>query len=164
MRRLLPLLLALLPAAPASAQMTTLSPEEIGEIFCMAHLGNDMDAIRGLLSPVLASAIDYAEARNDVIQRAAPDEKPPLGDGIPWQAVADYASICTVGPVKSSATATGVQIQYGFPDYPDDGFTDTLVLVPIPGPFGGPDVLRIDDIAHEGGSSLRQLLTSAFEP
>ncbi len=163
MRRLLSLLVAPLLVAPVAAQAASLSPEQIGEMFCMAHLGNDMDAINGLLSPVLASAIAYAEARNDAIQRAVPDEKPPLGDGIPWQAVADYADLCTISAVQSSATATGMQIQYGFAEYPNEGFTDTLVLVSLPGPFGGPDILRIDDIAYGTGGTLQEVLVSAFD-
>lgn len=152
----------LLPALPVYAQMPMITPEQVGEIFCLARQGNDMNAIAGLASPALSAAIAYAEARNDVLQRASPDEKPPLGDGVPWQSYPDYASKCTVGPVTSSATASGVPITYSFDEAPDGDFTDMLVLVPIPIYPGLPAVLRIDDIGYASGSTLREALTLAF--
>lgn len=148
---------------PATAQIATLTPEQIGQIFCMARQGNDMAAISGLLSPVLAAAIAHAEARNDVIQRAAPGEKPPLGDGIPWQSHPDYASQCTVGAVETSATASGVSITYSFEGEPAAEFTDVLVLVPVPADAGLPPVLRIDDVAYDIGGSLQDDLSALYD-
>ena len=94
-------------ATPSFAQMVTISPEQIGEIFCISRLGNDMAPVDGLLTAELTAAIADAEAKNDAIQQAHPDEKPPLGDGIPWQAFPDYASECKFGAVTLTRARAG---------------------------------------------------------
>ena len=156
----------LLAAAPSAtlAQEYGLAPHQIGEIFCLSRLSSDMAPVLALATPVLSTSIAHALARNEVIQRAAPDEKPPLGDGIPWQSHPDYAAQCTVGEYRSSATMSGIEIHYGFPDQPDANFTDTLVLVPVPVEPGLPPFLRIEDIAYATGGTLQQALTTAFAP
>lgn len=145
-----------LPAAigESRAEMVTLTPQQIGEIFCLSRTGNDEGAITGLLSPVLSSAIAYAQARNDVIAAAHPDEKPPLGDGIPWQAFPDYAPSCSA--TISAAAFDRVNIAYAFPDQPDASWVDTLVLVKVGEHY------RIDDIAFGDAGSLRAVLEQAF--
>ncbi|HEY0031988.1 MAG TPA: hypothetical protein VGB81_01880 [Devosia sp.] len=150
-------------ACPAAAQENGLSPKQIGEIFCLGRLSNDMAPVLAITSPLLATTIAHAQARNDVVQRAAPDEKPPLGDGIPWQSYPDHATQCTVGNPVSSATMTGIEIDYGFPDSPEANFTDTLVLVPVPVQAGFEPFLRIDDVVYETGGTLVELLGSSFE-
>ena len=88
MRRLLLITLGLLAGTmhtAALAQPAALTPEHIAQIFCLARIGNDMAPVEGLLTPGLTSAIAAAEAENAVIAAQHPDEKPPLGDGIPWQ-------------------------------------------------------------------------------
>lgn len=145
-----------LPAAigESRAQMVTLSPQQIGDIFCLSRTGNDEGAIAGLLSPVLSTAIAYAQARNDVIARAYPDEKPPLGDGIPWQAFPDYAPDCAA--TISAAAIDRVNIAYAIPGQPDAGWVDTLVLVKVG------DHYRIDDVAFGDSGTLRAVLEQAF--
>lgn len=156
--------LVLLTGLPAQAQMVTISPEQIGQIFCIGRQGNDMAPVLALTSPVLNAAIAYAEARSAAIQLAAPDEKPPLGDGVPWQSWQDYAPQCTVGEIKTSATMTGVSIDYAFPDQPDANWSDTLVLVPVVTKPGMPPFLRIDDITYATGGALQSALVDAFAP
>jgi hypothetical protein len=148
---------------PASAQENGLAPHQIGEIFCLGRLASDMAPVLALTTPVLATAIAYAEARSDVIQRAAPDEKPPLGDGLPWQSYPDYAAECTVGDYSSSATMSGIKIHYGFPEAPEANFTDTLVLVPVPVEPGMEPFLRIDDVVYAAGGTLRESLDASFD-
>lgn len=154
----------LIATLPAQAQMVTTTPEQIGQIFCIGRLGNDMAPVLALTTPVLRAAIAYAEARSATIQLAAPDEKPPLGDGVPWQSWQDYAPQCSVGEIKTSATMTGVSIDYAFPDQPDASWTDTLVLVPVVTEPGMPPFLRIDDITYATGGTLQSALTDAFAP
>src|SRR5690606_20531518 len=91
------LALAVTAALPAAAQMATISPAQIGEIFCIARLGNDMDPVEALLTPSLTGAIAEAERLDAEWAAANPGDKPPLGDGIPWQSAPDYASSCQVG-------------------------------------------------------------------
>jgi hypothetical protein len=161
-KALIALLAALALAAPAVAQDKGLSPQQIGQIFCLGRLANDMAPVLALSTPVLATAIAHAQARSDVIERAAPDEKPPLGDGIPWQSYPDYADQCSVGETTSSATMTGITIHYAFPEAPEADFTDTLVLAPVPVDTGMQPFLRIDDVVYATGGTLREALESSF--
>lgn len=165
MRRTALALIALAASPAASfAQAVGLSPTQIGEIFCMSALSGDEAPIRALLSPVLAADIAYSEARNDAIARAAPGDKPPLGDGIPWASFPDYAPKCSVGPITFSATQTNVAIAYSIPDAPDADWQDQLVLVDIPAPSGAGPYKRIDDIVYGTGGSLQSALVTLFEP
>lgn len=152
---------AVLLALPAWAQPVTLEPEQIGQIFCIARLGNDMAPVEALLTAELATAIVEAREKNDELATANPDEKPPLGDGIPWQAFPDYADSCTVGTSIYMMDEATVAIAYAFTDYPDAAFTDTLHLKLVDGPDGW-TVWRIDDIAYATDGDLRTALATAF--
>lgn len=158
----LPLALALSSPAPAQDGPILLSPQAIGHIFCLARIGNDMAPVTGLLTPGLEAVIAEAEARNDAIAAAHPDDKPPLGDGIPWQSWPDYAATCTVGTVIVSDTTSTVTIDYGFPDAPDADFTDTLMLAAVPDPLISASRWRIDNIAYAVGGDLQAALAGAF--
>lgn len=151
-----------LAATPSFAQMVTISPEQIGQIFCISRLGNDMAPVAGLLTAELTAAIAEAESKNDAIQQAHPDEKPPLGDGIPWQAFPDYAAECKVGAVTLKADRATVEIAYGFPDYPDAGFTDHLQLILVAQPNLGEPLWRIENLSYANQGDLRSVLVSAF--
>ncbi|MDC9825718.1 hypothetical protein PRN20_18445 [Devosia sp. ZB163] len=150
-------------ATPSFAQMVTISPEQIGEIFCIAREGNDMTPVEGLLTAELKSAIAEAEAKNDTIQKATPDEKPPLGDGIPWQAFPDYADTCTPGAVTLTPGEASVAIDYAFKDYPDANFSDSLMLKQVDDPATGASFWRIDNLAYATEGDLRTVLSSVFE-
>ena len=168
MRFLLPALLLAtsLAALPAAADdgAAGLKPEQIGQIFCLSRLGTDEAAISGILSPELTAAIGEACARNDAWAAAnPPDDKPPLGDGIPWQAWPDYAAECTVGLATLMKTDAKVEIAYGFPESPDAGFTDTLLLTRVLNDAIGIEQWRIDNVAYATGGDLKASLAGAFE-
>lgn len=144
-------------AGPAMAQdMITPTPEQIGQVFCIGRTGNDEAIVRALLTPELTAAVDVALAENEVLQQAAPDEKPPLGDGIPWASYQDYASECAPGAVAETDGITEIEIVYGFPDYPSEGFSDRLVLKRV-GAY-----LRIDNMIYATEGNLRDVLASVF--
>lgn len=149
-------------ATPALAQPITLTPQQIGQIFCLSRLGNDMAPVTGLLTADLTSEIAAALERNDALQKAHPDEKPPLGDGIPWQAYPDYADQCQPGSVTFMMDEARVRIDYAFKDYPDASFTDTLALKLVDDPTMGARIWRIDNIAYATDGDLRAMLASAF--
>lgn len=112
-----------------------------------------------LLSASLTEAVKSALAENAKLQAATPDEKPPLGDGVPWQSVPDRAPVCEAGAVLAEGESTLVEVRYSFPDAPDANWTDRLVLIP------GGGALVIDDIRYgaEGDDdTLRKALTEAF--
>ena len=145
-----------------TGQMVVLKATQIGQIFCLSRLGNDEAVIAGILTQSLRQAIADAEAKDADYAKKNPDEKPPLGDGIPWQSSPDYAAKCETGLVTLSKTDAKVEIKYGFPDAPGANFTDTLILRKLP--IDGMDVgyWRIDDVLYPDGTDLRKSLISAF--
>lgn len=149
-------------ATPTLAQPITLTPQQIGQIFCLSRLGNDMAPVNGLLTAGLTDEIADALARNDEIQKAHLDEKPPLGDGIPWQAYPDYADQCQPGSVNFMMDEARIRIDYAFKDYPDANFTDTLALKLIDDSTLGARIWRIDNISYATDGDLRAVLASAF--
>lgn len=166
MRLLLTAGLLLATALPALAQdeMPTLRADQYGEIFCLARLGNDMGPVTGILTPELTAAIADAEAKDAKWAEANPGDKPPLGDGIPWQSWPDYAPKCEVGNVTLNADDTAeVEIRYDFPDTPHAEFNDTLLLKLVDTEGYGLRHWRIDNIRYEDGTDLVAALIAAFE-
>lgn len=153
-----------LTTLPAAAQMVTISPAQIGQVFCIARLGNDMAPVVGLVTPALAQAIADAEKKNAEWAAKNPGEKPPLGDGIPWQTFQDYAPQCAAGNVEPAMDEAWVDLNYAFPDAPDANFTDRLHLFQVEDQTVGAAVWRIDNVeyANDAGD-LRSTLVSAFE-
>jgi hypothetical protein len=142
--------------APAFAE-ATISAAQIGQIFCIGRLANEMAPVRALLTPGLAATIAKAEAANDAIQKQHPGEKPPLGDGIPWQGFQDYAPECNVVGLTGGADTPQVVIAYTYPDQPKANWVDGVQLKFIDGK------LRIDNVEYGNKGNLRQALVDAFK-
>jgi hypothetical protein len=143
--------LAALAAAPAAAQdYRGQKPEDDGPI-------------RALLTAGLLAAITAAEARNAEIAAKAPDEKPPLGDGIPWSSFPDAADRCEAGTPGYMMDEATITVGYHFRSARDADFTDILVLRLVERPYGQ-KLWRIDDIVYDVGDTLRDALTMAFMP
>jgi len=138
-------------------------PRTVGEAFCKAREANDDDATRALLTPSLIAEVDAAQARSDVIAKANPDEKPPLGDGIPYQAFPDVPKDCVVGDVTAGAGSSEVKVTYSFPDARDAGWTDRLKLVAENGHLMIDDIIYANVANGEPDLSLRQILAEAFD-
>ena len=113
-----------------------------------------------LLSPALTAEVMKALAENARLQAETPDEKPPLGDGVPYQGFPDAAPVCEAGTVSRDGDAVVAEVKYSFPDAPDAGWTDRLVLVE-----GEGGVYVIDDIRYgaDGDDTLRDVLEAAFD-
>ena len=153
-----PALIALaLPALLTTTSFALAQPEdaiEVGRIFCKYVIEHTEPM--GLLTPELIFVIGDAMARNAEIQAAAPDEKPPLGDGIPWTSFPDRPDKCDVEETSVTEVEARLAVTYGFNDWPDAGFTDTLVLKPLPlGWF-------VDDVLFVEGTTLREALTDVI--
>lgn len=156
-------LAALSQPASAGEGTPTTQPEQIGEIFCMGSVGNDMAPVEGLLSADLADLIARAETRNADIQALAPDEKPPLGDGLPWRSFPDYADNCAIGDVGIAEGTAQVAIHYGFSEYPEADYVDMLIMVEEQITTGGSlFAWRIDDIEFTDHSTMRSALESVL--
>ncbi|KKB80106.1 hypothetical protein VW35_06615 [Devosia soli] len=149
--------LLLMPLAAHAAGPET--PEAFGQLFCKASVAGDMAEVEANLTPWLAGLIAEARARNAAAERAFPDEKPPLGDGLPWRSWQDYADGCAVGPVTKTADRAGVEIRYSFASSPDANYTDKLVLVPS---NDTPSFWQLDDIELIDQTTMRTNLAAAL--
>ena len=160
----LPFALVLAPAAtPAQDGPILISPEAIGQIFCLSRTGNDMAPVEGLLTDDLSFTIAKAVEESDAWAAANPGDKPPLGDGVQWADFPDYAPNCTVGPVALAGGKALVTIGYGFPDAPAADYVDELALVEVPDAMlGGTPRWRIDNVIFADDYDLRQALRLAF--
>ena len=143
---------------------TRLSPQQIGDIFCITRLGNDMAPVEAIITPSLKKAIAKADALDAAWEKKNPGEKPPLGDGIPWQSSQDYAPKCVADHATATADAATVSINYNFPDDAAANFTDVLQLKPVPDPEMGDKIWRIDDVGFPDKTDMRQNMIDAFKP
>ncbi len=85
----------------ASAQDQPKRPEAaLGEAFCLVKDNPEAAGPLLLVTTALAAEIRAAMAKNAEIQKAHPDEKPPLGDGVPFQSYQDVSPRCEVGTVE----------------------------------------------------------------
>ncbi|MBO9587355.1 hypothetical protein [Devosia sp.] len=159
--RTLPLTLFLCLAAIPALAAGQPSPEQLGELFCKASLSDDMGLVENDLTPFLTLAIAEAEAKNTQIQAKAPDEKPPLGDGLPWRSWPDFADGCAIGTTYRTADRVFADINYSFSESPDANYTDQLVLMPS---VEDQNLWQIDDVIFATGMTMRSSLASAFGP
>lgn len=127
----------------------------LGSLFCQLRANGGEQPVRYLLTKALLDAIDAAYATSDAWEKANPGDKPPLGDGIPFQSFPDVADGC--GPTKS-AVVDGVpmiDISYTFKAYPDADYADRIV---VRNENGRP---LIDDVLYQTNdykSGLREIL------
>lgn len=136
---------------------------DVAAAFCKTRTAGDPEAVKPLLTPSLLAVIAEAEARNRIIAEGNPDEKPPLGDGVPYQTFQDLPDTCEPGQPAERAGRTEVPVTYGFEKTPDANWTDTLVLVAADGrPM-------IDDVRYQGSADgggmhgLREILHAMFD-
>ncbi len=127
-------------------------PSGIAQEFCSAVQSGNQTAIESLLTPSLQRAVQRAQRHSDAIQKSRPTEKPPLGDGIPYQSYPDRADRCEAGLKITSAIQ---EIRYLFAAYPDANWTDRIVLVK-----NKDGAQKIDDIlyAPDYKDSLRNVV------
>ncbi|SMQ70321.1 hypothetical protein SAMN06295905_1885 [Devosia lucknowensis] len=161
------LAIAILPisaalAGSAQAQMATIEPAQVGQIFCIGSLGNDMTPVAAMLTADLRTVIEMAIEANTAFELAHPGDKPPLGDGLPWRSFPDYADGCSVGAVSEDVSTATVEIHYTFSDATDASYSDTLLLLSENFEPDMPHVWRVDDVQMVGGNSMRALLDAAF--
>lgn len=140
-----------------------LSPLQIGEMFCLARLGNDMAPVEAILTPSLRQAIAAAEKRNAAWEKKHAGDEPPLGEGLPWQSTPDYAAACTASHPTVATAQGGVSIDYAYPDAPGSAYSDLLKLKLAEDPALDDTAWRIDDIALSDGRTMRGELLAAFK-
>lgn len=152
----------LLSGLPAQAQMITITPEQVGQIFCIGSLGNDMTPVEALLTPQLMDTVARAWASDIEFEAANPGEKPPLGDGLPWRTWQDYADTCVVGEIHIGSGLASVEIRYGFTEAPEANYSNKLLMIPVEIEKGLPEFWRIEDIDLGEGSTFRSALKAAL--
>lgn len=159
---LLPLLVLSALPAQAQEQTATITPEQIGQIFCIGRLGNDMSPVSGVMNDDLGALIEDAFASSNAYLDDHPGEKPPMGDGVRWSTFPDYADGCTVGGASVRDLVAYVAINYTFSD-PDANYSDTLMLLPNYPENGPPYIWRLYDIQLSDGTTTREFLSDAIE-
>lgn len=128
-------------------------------MFCKASQARETSKLKHLLTPSLLHAWEDAETKNAEAQKAAPDDKPPFGDGIPTQAFQDYAENCMPGKITTQKDVTLIEIRHEFPKDKHSNWTDRLALKQ------DGIVWLIDDIhfAPKYRDTLRKTLAEAFK-
>jgi len=154
--------LCLLPCFAGHA-LAAETPRAVAEKFCATRLEDDEKALRALLTPSLIKSIEEAEARNDIIAKASPDEKPPFGDGIPYQSFPDAAPVCEVGEEKQAPGRTEIEVRYMFQDTEGANWTDRLVLIASDGRLLIDNVVFETSVNDTDEISLRSVLFNAFD-
>ncbi|MEQ1950771.1 hypothetical protein [Mesorhizobium sp. CN2-181] len=116
-----------------------------------------------MLTASLLAVIADAEDRNRIIAEATPDEKPPFGDGIPYQSFPDLPDTCTPEKPAERAGRTEVAVTYGFPKTPRANWTDTLILISSEGQARIDDIRFRESADGSGALTLREILHDAFD-
>lgn len=101
-----------------------------------------------LLTPDLAYTVRRAEAINALLARRNPGEKPPLGDGVPWQAYPDAAAPCVPTETFTIDGTRYVGVRYDIPGEPRVTWTDRLALKPVDGEWKVDNVLYGPDYTY----------------
>ena len=160
---ILPLLC--LSSSPARSQtdMISITPEQIGQVFCIGRLGNDMSPVSGIMSEDFGSIIEDAFALSNQYLLSHPGEMPPMADGVRWSTLLDYADGCTVGDASVRDLMAYVEINYTFSENPSANYADTLMLLPNYPENGPPYIWRIYDIQLGDGTTTREFLYAAIE-
>ncbi|MDW6021042.1 hypothetical protein SAZ10_04620 [Mesorhizobium sp. BAC0120] len=162
MRKLLSCLAAGVIAATVSVARADPAQDaaKLADIFCQLGKQDGEFGRLYLVTKSLGVAIAEAIKKNGEIASAHPDEKPPLGDGIPFQSYPDVAPVCKPGKFTDTGRTQVIEIVYEFPDKPAASWTDRLVLITEE---GRP---RIDDILFgtaDSDNGLRKALAAAFQ-
>jgi hypothetical protein len=144
---------------PARADTTS----EVAAAFCATRTSADDARLKPLLTPSLLAVIAEAEERNRIIAEATPDEKPPFGDGIPYQSFPDRPDTCGVGTPAERAGRTEIAVTYGFAGTPRANWSDTLILVPAEGQALIDDIRFRESADGSGALTLREILHDAFD-
>jgi hypothetical protein len=147
---------------PARADATA-DAKKLGDLFCLvakdARDGGEFGRLY-LVTRSLGAAIGEAIRKNDAIAIAEPGDKPPLGDGVPFQSYPDTPPVCHAGKFTEADGKQIVEVQYIFTATPDADWTDRLVVASEDGR------LRIDDVlfgTDSSGGGLRSALIELFK-
>ncbi len=143
-----------------ACQDKTDTPRYTAGIFCNFTKTAHFDAPEEILTADLIQEIATAKEKNAKIIDTAPDQKPPLGDGIPYQSYPDIAPDCEIGTVTNTGEEVKVEIKHIFPNEPKADWSDFLVLKHLN------EQWKIDDVIYEKADSkesLRSALISLFE-
>ncbi len=117
------------PGTPADDGLT---PLQIGQIFCLSVLGNDLAPVLAIATPKLAEVL---ENNDDGRRRLASYNDP---------------STCHVGAIDTGSRGRAtVEIDYNDPKRPDQGWTDSIVLQLERGAYSIADVMLGDDSVLE---------------
>jgi hypothetical protein len=151
----MPLLVAILPLAQPARAASDADAQALVEAWCQAVMTRNEVAAVGLMSPDLQAAVAEARTASDAFAASHPDEKPPLGDGLPITSFPDGVSECTGETVTTAGAMITLSAGAGAT------WTDSLAF--LTGPDGA---LKVADIyyAPDHVISLSEALQAMSEP
>ena len=131
----------------------------VTEDFC-EFLKTERKPTDALFTVPLLKAIQKANMRNIAWEQKNLGDKPPLGDGIPYQAFPDHAPKCAPGTNLHVDHTLHMEVMHSFPKEPKANWTDHLILMKTEHGW------KIDDIryAPDYKTGLRDALKDAFKP
>ena len=148
------MLVSVTSAALACSIHDKMAYKAAAENFCAFLETSRSHPDKALFTPALQNAIAVAEKRNAAIAKAHPGEKPPLGDGVPYQAFPDHADFCRPGQNLHIDHQLYMEVAYIFADAMNANWTDRLKLVKTDAGW------KIDDIVYgpDYNNTLRGVL------
>ncbi|EJL81184.1 hypothetical protein PMI16_04790 [Herbaspirillum sp. CF444] len=135
-------------ALHASAQAPDTPALQVAKQFCAWHNKNQLDRrYRSLVTPSLQDKIRKVELLEEKFHKKHPNEKGPLGDGIPFRGLPDWG-ICRVGNIRKTANTATIHVLYKYSR--TELSSDHLLLKKELGQW------KIDDVLY-GGEMNRSL-------
>jgi hypothetical protein len=132
------LILSLAPTGRAA------TPQELAALWCTAAWQHDDVAATELMAPSLQELVARATEASAAFALRFPDEKPPLGDGLPLSAFPDPTQECRA----ESLSAEEIVLLYTPLPSGEGQWRDKLLLESIPG-TGDPNQVLVADILFD---------------
>ena len=136
---------------PSSAEMAAMK-------FCRAQVADSDWRMKMIVTEDLKNQWRAAEKQSDAIQRARPDEKPPLGDGVQVSSFPAHRPECSVGQITKRGDNQVANINYIDPANPSSNWTDRVIVKQE-----GTAFLIDDVIFPSNGGNLRTALNRAIK-
>lgn len=157
-------LASFLITSPAFSAKQQEGPLAVAKIFCSHQLAIDernqitpyYAHLDKILTPDLSRLIAKAHDKTDEFVKANPQQKPPLGDGIPFMSVQDYPTTCTTWVTQLKQNSALLAVRYTFGEQDAHDVTNHLRIRKIGGSW------KIDDVIYQP-YSLRASLKAAID-
>ncbi len=151
-------ILTIIAATTARAQDIT-AAEALAIEYCAAAIRFDEAAAEILMSPALRSLIAEARSANDAYLTKYPEDKPPLGDGLPLTGYQDAAESC----LPESVTESSAVLVFAPASSPTDIWRDQIEFeVQADGTLAVSDILYAPDLTQRFSAVMAEIATATY--